>query len=41
VILGNIYRKLEKELHNKRNDIPNIIEIANNAYEKETGHSRS
>jgi len=34
VIFDNIYRKLEKELHNKRKDMANIIEIANSAYEE-------
>lgn len=34
VIFDNIYRKLEKELHNKREEMANIIEIANSAYEE-------
>ena len=34
MIFDNIYRKLEKELHNKRKDMANIIEIANSAYEE-------
>lgn len=34
VIFDNIYRKLEKELHSKREKMANIIETANTAYEK-------
>lgn len=34
VIFDNIYRKLEKELHNKRKEMADIIEIANTAYEQ-------
>jgi hypothetical protein len=34
VIFDNIYRKLEKELHKKREEMANIIEIANSAYEE-------
>ena len=29
----SLYRKLEKELHNKRKKMAGIIETANNAYE--------
>jgi len=34
VIFDNIYRKLEKELHSKRERMANIIEEANTAYEQ-------
>jgi chromosome segregation ATPase len=34
VIFDNIYRKLEKELHSKRERMANIIETANTAYEQ-------
>lgn len=34
VIFDNIYRKLEKELHSKREKMANIIEEANTAYEQ-------
>lgn len=34
VIFDNIYRKLEKELHAKREKMANIIETANTAYEQ-------
>lgn len=34
VIFDNIYRKLEKELHSKREKMANIIETANTAYEQ-------
>jgi hypothetical protein len=34
VIFNNTYKKLEKELHNKRKDMTNIIEIENSAYEE-------
>eukprot|EP00742_Colponemidia_sp_Colp-10_P000533 GILJ01000580.1.p1 GENE.GILJ01000580.1~~GILJ01000580.1.p1 ORF type:complete len:574 (-),score=156.25 GILJ01000580.1:1098-2819(-) len=33
VIFDNIYKKLEKELHEKKKEMANIIEIANSAYE--------
>jgi coiled-coil domain-containing protein 63/114 len=33
VIFDNLYRKLEKELHDKRKKMAEIIETANNAYE--------
>ena len=33
VIFDNIYKKLEKELHDKRKEMANIIELANSAYE--------
>ncbi|CAG9318865.1 unnamed protein product [Blepharisma stoltei] len=33
VIFDKIYQKLEKELHNKRKEMANIIEAANSAYE--------
>ena len=34
VIFDNIYRKLEMELHKKRKDMADIIEVANTAYEE-------
>jgi len=34
VIFDNIYKKLEKELHKKREEMANIIEVANTAYEQ-------
>ena len=34
VIFDNIYWKLEKELHHKREEMANIIEVANSAYEE-------
>ena len=34
VIFDNIYRKLEKELHHKWEEMANIIEVANSAYEE-------
>ena len=33
VIFDNIYQKLEKELHDRRKEMANIIEAANSAYE--------
>jgi hypothetical protein len=33
VVFDNIYRKLEKELHEKKKQMANIIEISNQAYE--------
>lgn len=33
VVFDNIYRKLEKELHNKKKKMANIIEVSNQAYE--------
>lgn len=33
VIFDNLYKKLEKELHEKRKKMADIIEKANNAYE--------
>ena len=32
-MFDNIYRKLEKELHEKKKQMANIIEISNQAYE--------
>jgi exonuclease VII small subunit len=32
VIFDNLYKKLEKELHEKRKEMANIIEKANTAY---------
>ena len=34
VIFENVYKRLEKELLSKRQDMANIIEIANTAYEE-------
>lgn len=34
VIFDNLYKKLEKELHEKRKEMANIIEKANTAYEE-------
>lgn len=34
VIFDNLYKKLEKELHEKRKQMANIIETANTAYEE-------
>ncbi len=34
VIFDSLYEKLEKELHQKRKQMANIIEKANNAYEE-------
>lgn len=34
VIFDNLYKKLEKELHEKRKEMANIIETANTAYEE-------
>ena len=34
VIFDNLYKKLEKELHDKRKKMAEIIETANNAYEE-------
>jgi len=31
--LSSLYKKLEKELHEKRKEMANIIETANTAYE--------
>jgi len=33
VVFDNIYRKLERELHEKKKQMANVIEISNNAYE--------
>jgi len=33
VIFDNIYQKLEKELHDRRKEMADIIETANSAYE--------
>jgi coiled-coil domain-containing protein 63/114 len=33
VIFDNLYKKLEKELHEKRKNFANVIETANTAYE--------
>jgi hypothetical protein len=34
VIFDNLYKKLEKELHEKRKEMADIIETANTAYEE-------
>ena len=34
VVFDSVYRRLEKDLINKRQDMANIIEIANSAYEE-------
>ena len=34
MIFDTVYRKLEKDLLNKRKDMASIIEIANSAYEE-------
>jgi len=34
VIFDNLYKKLEKELHEKRKKMASIIESANSAYEE-------
>jgi coiled-coil domain-containing protein 63/114 len=34
VIFDNVYKRLEKELINRRKDVANVIEIANSAYEE-------
>ena len=34
VVFDNIYRKLEKELHEKKKQMANIIELSNRAYEQ-------
>ena len=32
-LISSLYKKLEKELHEKRKEMANIIETANTAYE--------
>mgnify|MGYP001460891698 CR=1 FL=1 len=34
VVFDNIYRKLERELHDKKKQMSNIIELSNLAYEQ-------
>ena len=34
MIFDNLYKKLEKELHEKRKEMADIIETANTAYEE-------
>ena len=37
VVFDNIYRKLEKDLHEKKKQMANIIELSNQAYEARDG----